>query len=507
MINKLRTARAAIRVARASLVIVAALAASGAWAQAVTLEPVSRHAGAGTGKVLSEHDTANGVAAAVQACIASAPAGASFTCKVQGTKAIDAPPLPDPAPIPDPAPPTPPPPPPPPSASVTYYFSDCQAGAAVGCVAGNNGNAGTSSTSPKQTLLGFDIAALPAGAHVLFARGGAWSNVNISVLNLNATPTAPVVFDSYATSWVGATKPLLMTSAANGVSFGNYGDTVQDGGYTFRNLKFDGQGTATWGFFLMGATRNVLIENNEITGFEIGTHFQNMASGNEALVIRGNHIHHNREMGMLGDANNMTIEGNTIEANNYSGSGFNHGLYLGGHATNGIVRNNHFINNSAVNGVCTGGNLTVHGQWTGLLIEGNVITQDASTTGCWGISLTDGYPSTEFFRNVTIRSNEIVNVELGIAARAAPDVLIEANVIRSNQPRLPSGIVIAPPNGIEDDDSTGARLVDNVVCFTAPNPGREQAVRLNNTRSTERGTVYRTGADSTTGACAITRSQ
>jgi hypothetical protein len=371
-------------------------------------------------------------------------------------------------------------------------------------VPGNNANPGTSASQPKQSLSGVDVNALPAGSQLLFARGGAWANFNLQLRNLNATPSNPLVLDSFAPSWGGTARPSLMTSSANAISFGNYSDRVADGGYTIRNLKFDGSGTAVWGLFLMGETRNVTLENNEITGFEIAVHFQNMgATGNTALHIRNNSIHHNREMGMLGDANDMVIEGNTIANNNFSGSGFNHGLYLGGHARNGIVRNNQFVNNSVVNGVCLGGNLTVHGQWDGLLIEGNTITQQAAAAGCWGISVNDGYPLDEFFRNVTIRGNEVVNTELAIAVRASPGVVIESNKLRSNQPQLPSGIVVSPPNGANDDAGVGPVLRNNVICFNAPNPGDAQAVSVRVSGGSVSGTVYRIGSEATSGACAI----
>ena len=38
-----------------------------------------------------------------------------------------------------------------------YYFSDCQTGAAVGCVSGNDTNTGTSPAAPKQTLAGINV--------------------------------------------------------------------------------------------------------------------------------------------------------------------------------------------------------------------------------------------------------------------------------------------------------------------------------------------------------------
>ncbi len=389
-----------------------------------------------------------------------------------------------------------------PTTGPVYYFSDCQAGAATACVPGSNANAGTSAAAPRQNLSGFDVNALAAGSQLRFARGGAWTNFNLQLRNLNATPTQPLVLDSYLPAWGGTAPPVLQTASGNAINFGTYSDTVVDGGYAIRNLKFDGGGTAVWGLFLMGETRNVTLENNEITGFEIAAHFQNMGVvGNTALTIRNNHIHHNREMGMLGDANNLVIEGNTIANNNFSGSGFNHGLYLGGNAVNGIVRNNRFTNNSVVNGVCLGGNLTVHGQWDGLLIEGNTVTQALSASGCWGISINDGYPSAEFFRNVVVRGNTVRNLECALCIRSSPGIVIENNFITSNQPQLPTAIVVVPPNGSNDDPGLNPVVRNNIVCFVSPNLGAAP-VRITVSGGSETGTVYRTGADATTGACA-----
>lgn len=355
-------------------------------------------------------------------------------------------PVPTPAPIPAPA-----------GSPVTVYISDCAPGAAPGCVQGNDANPGTQA-SPKRTIQGAGHNTLPAGSQVLFARGGAWDNFNIALYNLNATTANPITLDAYGTG----PYPWLKTAVANAFFVGgnfNYSDTVSDGGYTIRNLKIDGQGTSEWGFLIVAATRGVVIESNEITGFKIAVHFQNMGSGNDGLVIRSNNIHHNSDMGMLGDANNMVIEGNIVADNNYSGSGFNHGLYLGGHAHDGIVRNNTFTNNSAVNGSCSGGNLTVHGQWDGLLIENNTITQQAYGPGCYGISVNDGYTSVEWFRKVVIRGNTVLRVQCGACIRAAPEVLIDGNTFDAD-----AAVSIGAPTDATDDQGANPVLRNNRVC-------------------------------------------
>lgn len=386
-----------------------------------------------------------------------------------------------------------------PAGAVTYYFSDCQAGASAGCVPGSNGNAGTSSTAPKQNLSGIDVNALPAGSQLLFARGGVWTNFSVTLRNLNATPTQPLIFDAYGS---GAAPWLKASTYA--FNFGIYQDTASDGGYTVRNLKIEGQNLAgSFGFFVHNGTRNITIENMEIVGFELGIHSQQTpGADNVALVVRNSNIHHNSGMGMLGDAVDMVLEGNTFANNNFSGSVFNHAIYLSGQGRNGIVRNNTFTNNSVDNGMCRGGNVTVHGQWDGLLIEGNTITQQASSEGCWGFSITPGYNgSVEWFRSVVVRNNTITNLGgCSVCVISAPGIRIESNRIFNNQASQ-IAVTVSPPSESSDDAGNNPSVLNNTVCFTQPSTS-SAPVAIRVAGGTISGTVYRTGVDATTGACA-----
>lgn len=453
------------------------LLVSSAQAQTVTIDRVTRHIGAGTGKVLDTHAD---VPACLSAVAASAPDG-NHRCHVWVTKAtaVVVPPAPAPATGP------------------TYYFSDCQTGAAAGCVPGNNANAGTSTSAPKQTLAGFDLNALPAGSRVLFARGGAWINFAAVLRNLNATPAAPIVFDAYGTGPI----PTLKTAAGNGFRFGLWNDTQDDGGYVLRNLKLDGLGTATWGVHAYAGVRGLLIENVEITGFELGLHLQNSAQGLTNPTLRNSRIFGNRGMGMLADGNGLVIEGNSFDRN-ASGTVFDHAIYLNGSGRNGAIRNNTFTNNSVVNGVCTGGNVTVHGQWDGLVIENNTMSQVASAGGCWGFSVTAGYASAEWLRNVVVRGNTVTNLGgCGICATAAPGIVVERNKIINDQPTWQVGISVPVQTAAAGDDANGNAIVrDNVVCFSRPASGSAAANVGAATVNT--GNVYRAGADAATGVCA-----
>ncbi|MET0334320.1 MAG: right-handed parallel beta-helix repeat-containing protein [Rhizobacter sp.] len=428
-------------------------------------------------------------------------------------------PAPTPVPSPSPSPSPSPAPSPAPTGAVTYYFSDCQSNASPGCVAGNNANAGTSASAPKRTLAGINLDTLPAGSRLLFARGGAWTGFNVQVHNLNVTAAAPLVFDSYAPPWGGTARPWLVSGGAfYAFQTSHFGRTEDSGGYVIRNLKLDGARAAgQWGIHLRNLSHDILIENLEITGFELGLHFQNDSPiGN--VTVRNNLIHRNSAMGMLGSSVNLTFENNTFEANNFSGSGFNHAIYLGGHGRNGVIRNNTFLRNSvctvapcadggAVDAdTCRGGNVTVHGQWDGLLIEGNTIEQTAGVGTCYGVSITPGYTSAEFFRRVVVRGNTVVNVGCGICVGAANAPLVENNRQFNTQARDTTPAVLGAhvdtPGAGGDDIDGGGIVRNNVLCNTFAGQNNQFLLAVRAGSYTDSGNVIRSGADASTGPCA-----
>ena len=351
-----------------------------------------------------------------------------------------------------------------------YYISDCQTGAHPACVPGANSNNGTSPSTPFRTLSALVLNSLPAGTTILFAQGGSWTGFTTNqadqLENPNATPSQPIVFDAYAPSWGGTARPWLKTATGIAVELGGYNNTLNDGGYTFRNLKFDGLQSATWGFWMRDNLRHVTIENVEITGFAIAIHAQSSAPSRvNHVILRDSHIHDNNDMGFLGAMIDSVMEGNVFESNNYSGTPFSHAIYWAG-GSNNVLRNNTFRNNSVATGTstCTGGNVTFHGQHDGMLIEGNTIVQAASALGCYGFSVTDGYSTAEWFRNFTIRGNTIVNLGgCSICVDSAPNVVVENNVIVNP---LYAGITIPGLGaGAGDDPPSGATIRNNSIYF------------------------------------------
>lgn len=394
---------------------------------------------------------------------------------------------------------------PPTTTGTVLYFSSCRAGSAATCVPGTNSNPGTQA-QPKFDLAGVNVNALPPGSRLLFARGGVWEGFGVQLANRNVTSAAPLVFEAYG----AGTIPVLRSNGSFAFLFGPYGDTQSDGGYVVRNLKLDGQTGQGYGVHLRYDVRDVLLDGVEVSGYEIGIHSQNTgANGNERITIRNSRIYRNSGMGLLGDAYGFVLEGNTFEQNNFSGSTFNHAVYISGKGTGLVIRGNTFANNSvAPSGVCTGGNVTVHGQWVGGLIENNTIRQDVPAGfGCYGLSVTPGYNSAEWFRDFEVRGNRVINLggcSLCFGATRAP--YVHDNVVISDQPAGEfHTAILTGANAVQgaggDDPDGGGRFENNVVCFR--NPGTKAALNVAaGGGATVSGTIVRTGDSASTGPCA-----
>lgn len=355
-----------------------------------------------------------------------------------------------------------PPPPPPPPVANALYFSDCQAGAAAGCMPGNDANPGTLA-APKRVPTSALINAAPAGTQFLLARGGVWSmGAILEFHNLNATPASPIVMDAYGT---GA-DPVLRYTATIGLQFGGrWANQTNDGGYTVRNVVLqaptsDGDTRGVW---VVQNARNITLENVTVTGWRTGLQVQPDAPfGVSFFTLRNSRVIGSRSFGMLYAGNDGLIEGNHFEGNNPGGSAMLHALYMNGAGARNTVRGNRFVRNSVVNGVCTGGNFTLHGSQDGLLIENNLIDQASGNDQCGGFNLTAAYPEVEAFRNVVIRGNTAVNVGPGaVIVDSAPGVVIEGN--RSiNATGRSHTLAWTYQNG--DTPTTGAIVRDNILC-------------------------------------------
>jgi hypothetical protein len=356
------------------------------------------------------------------------------------------------------------------SSGPVYYFSDCQAGAAPGCVPGDNGNAGTSPSAPKRDLGGIRVNSLPAGSQLLFARGGVWQNFQAAqVANYNVTPERPLVFDAY-----GKGPAPWMKTGSGGISFNfyEYGVSTMDGGYTVRNLKLDGQGQATAAVAQGWGTTHITLDGVEITGFTYGLL---MGDGTRHFTLRNSTVRANQQQGLLGAGTDWTIEGNTFDGNGDARPPGTHSIYFSAGQVVGerlVIRNNTFSNSSLSGGVCRSGNLTVHGRIDGALIEGNTITTPGYGPGCRGVSIAAGYGSAEYMRNFVVRGNRFVNAGGAVAFSAAPGIVVENNLIVDT---TGNGVTLIEPvpngSGGGDDADTGAIVRNNTLYYAKAGNG------------------------------------
>jgi hypothetical protein len=448
-------------------------------------------------------------------------------------------PTPSPSPTPTPTPvaaaPTPPFQPGSPSGT-TYYVSDCKAGAESNCVVGNDAADGKSLQTPWQTIakLNSMIGTMKAGDQILMANGGSWSDAGIILTNYNVTPAQPLTLDAYTPSWSsGKNRPILLAAASGqvGITLSDMGGPyIQDGGYNIRNLDIRGGGTGNWGVFLYDGLTHVFMDHLSVTGFTIGIHINpGPAAGSNAnsptdppnpsaikivdVIIQNSNISNNAQHGILADADNLYIANNTLTNNGYGsctlngalcdansfGEGFTHGIYLGAAvpSQNVVVYNNVFTDNTVAHspspnaGKCVSGPLVVHGQWNNVLVQNNVMTQQQSAPGCYGISIKPDYNFNEWMLNFVVRGNIVVNMgNVGIALTSVPGIIVEDNVIINNNATFQEGIQIPVKARNAGDAADNAALIRNNSIYFASAASGSIGIDTNGVRSDIEGSGY-----------------
>jgi hypothetical protein len=366
------------------------------------------------------------------------------------------------------------------------YLCKCDTGAHGDCAANAGSDAvaigSTSAATPRATITGAQFNALAAGTRVLMCRGGRWLNMSFTgggaISNTNATELLPVGFDEYVPpNGTPTGRPRIhLTGGGHFAEFGpfcgaNDAQCFQDGGYFFRNLEVTSATGTNYAFWTQRGIRYVIIENLKTSGFALAFHLQS-GLGEAAVngfVLRNSEISA-AEMGLLAGTHDMLIEDNLWhDINNAVGSNGNHAIYTNARPqTNqrGTIRRNTFTNISAVDGVCTGGHITVHGQLDGLTIEDNVMVAANSTLNCVGVSITRGYDTTEFFRNMVVRGNTIVNVGICVTWSGAPGIVVEGNKCTWTIPQ--GGVGMSWPSifggSAAVNDADGNVLIRNNTC-------------------------------------------
>ena len=375
-----------------------------------------------------------------------------------------------------------------PQPSKTYYYCGCGAGSDAACQPGTD-NINNDPSNPMTPGLSYDAAQdkfgeLAAGEMIAFCRGGAFQTNggfgDRRWANDRCTRDEPCVVGDYTPDWANGAvgKPIIASSSGHGFTF-QENDTEHEEGYLFLNLDMRASGTSAtngFGFHAAEDISDVEICNVDIDSFHIGVHLDSYAAGqgtpNTRFTVRRSTISNSDGQGLLGHTNDLLIEGNTFSNNGYEEAIFNHNIYLSGsrdiEITNVRVVGNTLYQSAVINGECQGVSLVVHGKYDGILIEGNTVYEDVGGAdgGCWGISVDPGYDIPEYFRNVVIRGNTVINVgRMGIGVTSCEDCLIENNVVIHDQPGQTSRGIRVPSKtkGAEDFPDSRITVRNNSV--------------------------------------------
>lgn len=399
--------------------------------------------------------------------------------------------------------------------AVTRYYAACDTGAHASCSAGSDSNDGLSASTPLLTPpTASTINASSCGDQYLFAKGSKWANYNSGIIDHGQNcQTNPVVIGDYDPPSGATGRPQLCstTTDGNGFTIGSYNNTSDDRGYLFRGLELCGMATratdtnttAGRGFHIFGRVSYVTLDDMYIHNFRYGMEMSPEIGGSSMTIdhftIKNSNISENSSMGFLGSADDFLITDLTCDGNNYSGSDRNHCIYLSPseYYANYVTlrritaRNNSIPESWSTNyvgaGICTGGNITMHGLLNSITIEDSLVQQDTGViTGCYAYSVTEGYPGVagESFQNIIVRRNKTVGVATAVAYESAPGIIIENTEVVANSTTVPNCYIYAGANS----ESQASAIIRNnsvhahsgtAICADQPGTPTNQVVANN----------------------------
>jgi len=339
------------------------------------------------------------------------------------------------------------------------------------CDTGLDENDGVSPDSAYKT---FDYAMsyfnkLPAGGGIAFCRGGTFTvESSATIFNQSCNAGNKCVITDYGND-INKDRPIFESPNGGVFKFSDSGTPDQDGGYYVSNLILKGSGLET-GISFSNDVDDVVVENVVIDNFKRGFSVGNSKEPSEKsdgkmdrIIFKRSTLINSHGNGYLGGCDGCQILNSYFE-NNGVLVNFHHNIYIGfGNKIrpfkNMKIEGNTLYKSNSVDGECRGVSLVVHGRIDGINIEGNTIKEDLgeASMGCWGISLDPGYGDDEYFKNVIIKDNFLLNVGgNGIGCASCENVLIEGNIIRMQSAQKMNGIRVP----IKKDDLTKTTNVE-----------------------------------------------
>jgi parallel beta-helix repeat protein len=324
--------------------------------------------------------------------------------------------------------------------------------------------------------------AMAAGDTIAFCRGGRWTqDAEGQWYNFNCRATNTCDVRDYSPPWGDGLqgRPAIVAAGRSRMfGFLNPSTAQHQEGYRVLNIDMNGSGSTSWAVGIGDLTNDVTLCNVVIDSFNIAIQAN---PGPQRFSLLGSRITNNTGFGVLYSGVDGIVSDNYFDNNGGpNGSGLKHTIYLNGEGASTFARitNNEIHRSSLSGGKCVGTVIVLHGQFSNLLIENNLIDSTdggGPGGGCWPIGLTNGgYPSPVWFRNTIIRGNRIYGVGTeGISISNCANCLIENNLIVANQPFDAFAIHVAASlhrTSPADDTTTAAIVRNNTIFFGAGSP-------------------------------------
>ena len=375
------------------------------------------------------------------------------------------------------------------SATNVYYYCDCGTGKAAGCVAGDDANAGTSSSAPRQTIAKAiaQLNSLSGNNTIAFCQGGAFNATGQLAIDNKSCPAGTTCNDirEYTpTTFTSNAKPIINVAAGASGIFALNGNV---GGVRFLNLKLNGSTGASGdtGFFFYNGAHDVTMCNLDMNSF--GTAVYDESGGTAAtrnIKLTGSNITNSSGMGFLGSSNNLDISFNYWDGNG-SSNVFDHTIYIGSaHELSGINVSSNYIHGQ-YGKTCLGTALVAHAAIDGLTVSNNTIVLDANQTspGCWGIGFnnTTGNPHPVNYRHAVFSGNTIINGgNNSISISSCPGCVIENNlIIQDWVSGGATGITVSDGANRERDDVNNDNTIrNNTFWFSSRTTGTNYGMRI-----------------------------
>ncbi len=226
---------------------------------------------------------------------------------------------------------------------------------------------------------------------------------------------------------VGGTHTILSNTATTITISGSFGCTMD----TTTMYQIIG---ADVGLYFYAKNSDVVIDGVEVMGATgdgfIGQDPSNHVASNHTIV---NSVFEGSGGGLYFTIQNSNWQGNLLNRNGLTNQ--DHNMYISDVSPQIYFRNNYSKDSSVdIPGSCDAAAIVVHDSGNGKFFTNNLVAESvwpiAGSGRCWGISPASGaHGGLEFWQNLNIRANSIVNYYTGVGLDLCKNCIVENNNI------------------------------------------------------------------------------